>query len=152
LTRKLRDRAARLPNAATDPEAAVKQESAKVNDALRYTVAVEPQNYVAGKQQTFQALEARGFKLEYQWDAWKDPSTPYRGVNSTWRTPSGQLFEVQFHTPESYMVKSLPEIRAWYEEWRVAETLPERKAELMKLMYDKYGMAMPPKGVELNKP
>lgn len=152
LTRKLRDRAAGLPTGTIDPEGAVRQVSGKVNDALRYTISTEPGNYLTMKQQAYEILQARGYKFEYDWNAWGDPTTPYRGVNSTWRTPKGQLFEVQFHTPESYSVKSSPEIRAMYEEARAAGTAPERKTELEKLMYEKYGVVVPPPGVEVNKP
>jgi len=137
LTRKLLDRASSLPEANADPAGAVRQVSAKVNDALRYTVSIEPENYVAGKEQVYASLRARGYTFAYEWDAWGSPESPYRGVNSTWKTPNGQLFEVQFHTPESYVVKSSPEIRALYEEWRETGTSPERKAELLKMMYDK---------------
>ncbi|HET9834180.1 MAG TPA: hypothetical protein VFP91_20795, partial [Vicinamibacterales bacterium] len=140
------------PEAATDPAGAVKQVSADVNDALRYTVSLEPENYLSGKERAYALLRAKGNTFVREWNAWGDPDTPYRGVNSTWKTASGQLFEVQFHTPESYAVKSSVEIRALYEEWRAAGTSPERRAQLAKMMYDKYGAAMPPPGVDLNKP
>ena len=29
----------------------------------------------------------------------------YKGINTTFKTPEGQLFELQFHTPHSYHVK-----------------------------------------------
>jgi hypothetical protein len=33
------------------------------------------------------------------------PGSPYKGINTTFGTPDGQSFELQFHTPESFNTK-----------------------------------------------
>ena len=55
-------------------------------------------------QQAVDDFRSRGFEnvtFKNTWD-----SAGYKGMDSTWRDPvSGQVFEVQFHTPESFTAK-----------------------------------------------
>jgi hypothetical protein len=41
----------------------------------------------------------------YVRNSWNDQE--YKGINTRWRTLDGGLFEVQFHTPESFEAKQL---------------------------------------------
>jgi hypothetical protein len=145
LARKIEAWASRDPQAATDPEAACKAAAAKVNDALRYTVSVDPARYMATKNAAYARLAEQGYVLKSEWNAWdKTPATGYKGINSTFTMPEGQLFELQFHTPESFAMKS--ELHAMYEEWRASGTTPERRAELEAIMRDKFGTVPVPGG------
>ncbi|MGW2572816.1 hypothetical protein [Streptomyces sp. NPDC001537] len=75
-----------------------------VKDSIRYTVEFPTSNYVHGSQQAVDTLSAQGFEnitFKNTWD-----SAGYKGINSAWRDPiSGRIFEVQFHTPESFTAK-----------------------------------------------
>jgi hypothetical protein len=52
-------------------------------------------------------MQDQGFVKQEVKDNWTDP-TGYRGVNSTWLDPTtGQRFEMQFHTPESVVAKTV---------------------------------------------
>ncbi|GAA2488123.1 hypothetical protein [Streptomyces gobitricini] len=75
-----------------------------IKDSIRYTMEVPSHSYGRGVQQAVDDLQARGFEnvtFKNTWD-----SAGYKGINSTWRDPvSGQVFELQFHTPESFAAK-----------------------------------------------
>ena len=44
------------------------------------------------------------YRMIYSKNHWRD-DPEYKGINTRWVTPEGQLFEVQFHTAESYHAK-----------------------------------------------
>ena len=145
LARKLETRATpRVEMRGQAAGAAVEAEAERVNDAVRYTVCASPANYAGVCRSTVAELEARGFKAMTQprWNAWG--SDGYKGLNMTFRSPTGQLFEVQFHTPESFAVKT--ELHGLYEEWRKPSTPPARRAELSRVMNERYGAVAIPEG------
>ncbi|MEU1211267.1 hypothetical protein ABZ424_02140 [Streptomyces sp. NPDC005790] len=75
-----------------------------IKDSIRYTMEVPGKNYTHGVQQVINDLQAKGFEnvtFKNTWD-----SVGYKGINSTWRDPlSGQIFELQFHTADSFVAK-----------------------------------------------
>jgi hypothetical protein len=77
----------------------------QVNDVVRYTVQVPAEGYTVGVRQVVTRLRAEGFELASpSKNTWHEAG--YKGINSWWRDPgSGQLFEIQFHTPESFDAK-----------------------------------------------
>ncbi|MFG3282908.1 hypothetical protein [Streptomyces sp. NPDC048111] len=87
-----------------DPMLRPEDALADVKDSLRYTVELPAKDYAHGVQQAVDDFRSRGFEnvtFKNTWD-----SAGYKGINSTWRDPvSGQVFEVQFHTPESFTAK-----------------------------------------------
>ncbi|MGW5686918.1 hypothetical protein [Nonomuraea sp. NPDC003754] len=86
-------------------ERTVEQVTAKIPDALRYTYQFHHNDYVDGYREVCQRLEERGYELEFSRNSWSNAE--YKGINSRWRTPDGQMFEVQFHAPESFQAKQL---------------------------------------------
>jgi hypothetical protein len=75
-----------------------------IADAIRYTFCFVPDNYAAGYSDVSQRLESTGYRMVYSRNHWRD-DLEYKGINTRWVTQEGQLFEVQFHTPESYHAK-----------------------------------------------
>jgi hypothetical protein len=75
-----------------------------IKDSIRYTMEVPRGSYTRGVQQAIDDLQAKGFQnvtFKNTWD-----SAGYKGINSTWRDPvSGQVFELQFHTADSFAAK-----------------------------------------------
>ncbi|MEU8955562.1 hypothetical protein AB0C93_14785 [Streptomyces sp. NPDC048518] len=87
-----------------------------IRDSIRYTVEFPAQGYVHGVQNAVDTLRARGFENVTFKNTWDSPG--YKGINSTWRDPaSGRVFEVQFHTPESFVAKM--ETHVLYEKGRL---------------------------------
>ncbi|QQC89030.1 hypothetical protein [Streptomyces alfalfae] len=89
-----------LEDARLTPEGAL----ANIKDSLRYTVEIRTKDYSHGVQQAVNDLRTRGFENVTFKNTWE--GSGYKGINSTWRDPAtGQVFEVQFHTPESFAAK-----------------------------------------------
>ncbi|NRQ32953.1 hypothetical protein HII36_14035 [Nonomuraea sp. NN258] len=80
--------------------------SAKLHDGIRYTFTFSEDRYAKGVADTKKALEQRGFELVQQIPNWSEPGK-YKGVNTRWRGPDGQLFELQIHTPSSLWAKEV---------------------------------------------
>ncbi|MEV6598295.1 hypothetical protein AB0M36_15655 [Actinoplanes sp. NPDC051346] len=79
---------------------------AKARDNIRYTAVFETKDYVAGVQAAVRELKQKRFELVEAKNDWSPQSKRlYKGINLTWRDPqTGALFELQFHTPESFWV------------------------------------------------
>jgi hypothetical protein len=90
---------------AIKPERAVGKETDATPDALRYTYQFSNNSYVDGYRITCGQLQERGCRMLFSRNSWE--SHDYKGVNTRWRTAEGQLFEVQFHTAESFEAKQL---------------------------------------------
>jgi hypothetical protein len=78
--------------------------SGGMKDVVRYTVEVPTSDYAVEVAQAASGLRARGFEVVEWKNTWAKPG--YQGINSFWRDRStGQLLEIQFHTPESFEAK-----------------------------------------------
>ncbi|MEU7831266.1 MULTISPECIES: hypothetical protein [unclassified Nonomuraea] len=64
-----------------------------MHDGIRYTFTFTDDRYVKGVANAKAALEGKGFELVVQKPSWSD-SSKYKGINTRWRGPDGQLFEV----------------------------------------------------------
>lgn len=149
LTRKIADQAMANIDPTKSPEARIADEVKNVKDALRYTVQADTAHYTQTVTDAQNGLLAQGNTLVKSKNTWA-PGQPYRGLNTFWRTPDGQLFEVQFHTPESYMTKSANHVM--YEEGRLPTTTPERQAELNREMQrNADAIPMPPGALDIGR-
>ncbi|ALG09273.1 scabin-related ADP-ribosyltransferase [Kibdelosporangium phytohabitans] len=95
----------RLEGATTTPEEVLRG----IPDAIRYTFSLSTGDYTRGVVRITDDLRQRGFEEVRRTNFWNVgmDENPYQGINSRWRDPeSGLMFEVQFHTPESWHVKS----------------------------------------------
>jgi hypothetical protein len=90
-------------NTRQNPELSMNEIAGGQHDAIRYTFQFTSENYVQGYANVKQRLEDRGYELTFSRNSWNSPD--YKGLNTRWQTPEGQMFEVQFHTPESFSAK-----------------------------------------------
>lgn len=146
LTRKISDESAKSAKSFVDfgysideaVEKSIKRQSARNNDALRYTFLFPFEKYVFGFRQSLQKLKQNGFKVPENkiWNAWKNIGTVfdkgYRGINITLISSRKQIFELQFHTRASYELKT--ETHSFYEESRQKQTSHERKVEIAEII------------------
>ena len=96
-------------------------------DAIRYTFVYEEAKYTAGVYADCDRLESQGFQPVDRQNSWTDDQ--YKGINGRWREPgSGHLFEVQFHTQDSYDAKQVT--HAAYERIRDTSTPPGEVRQL----------------------
>jgi hypothetical protein len=66
-------------------------------------------------------------------NTWGSVNPTYKGVNTVWEAPSGEKFELQFHTQESFALKQ-GRLHELYEEDRQMSTTKERKGEIKQEM------------------
>jgi hypothetical protein len=89
---------------ATDHGTTPEEAAAKVTDALRYTMMAEPATLASTTRTTINTLEAAGYQVKA--DNFWVPGDAYNGLNADVKDlATGQTFELQFHTPESWHVK-----------------------------------------------
>ncbi|MQA13426.1 MAG: hypothetical protein GEV09_04405 [Pseudonocardiaceae bacterium] len=107
------------------PDLTEDQVVANIKDSVRYTIEVPQHNYTDGVLQGVNDLRSRGYENVTFKPTWDNPDT-YKGVNSTWRDPAtGRVFELQFHTPDSFNAKMAT--HDLYESERVVTTDLERQ-------------------------
>jgi hypothetical protein len=75
-----------------------------INDALRCTITYPSKDIGTGANKVMKQLEDAGYTKVKVKNTFK-PGSPYKGINTTFRAPDGQPFELQFHTPESFNTK-----------------------------------------------
>jgi hypothetical protein len=89
---------------ALEPDKPTAELAAEIHDGVRYTFTFPGEKYTDGVYDAEGKLRRRGYELQRRKPSWGD--SDYKGVNSRWGDPSsGVLFEVQFHTPESWEAK-----------------------------------------------
>ncbi|TCL74228.1 hypothetical protein EDC14_1004166 [Hydrogenispora ethanolica] len=117
------------------------------NDVIRYTAVADENSFYDLYQDVMGKLKAEGYELVKVKNTWNDDSNPYKGVNAILRSPGGQNFELQFHTPDSFDMKQ-NNLHVYYEEYRSDSTSAERKAELLRLMFKLSRELKKPKWIE----
>lgn len=95
-----------------------------MKDSVRYTFTMDGGGYADGVDTATDMMHRAGYEQVKWKPSWGDSG--YRGVNSFWRDPeTGQVFEAQFHTPESFEAKMVT--HDLYDQIRVLpEGHPER--------------------------
>ncbi len=112
-----------------DDPVSVPEALSEINDSVRYTFEVPDGNYSHGVQRAVDTLQAQGFENIKFKNTWGEGGYP--GINSTWRDPAtGQRFEVQFHSPDSFNAKM--STHETYEQLRLPGNSPERIEQLTK--------------------
>ena len=79
-----------------------------INDALRYTMVFEDANYAKNAQAILSELRAKGYstKVSNYWSSVaRKKAGGYQGINVVVTSPTGQRFELQFHTKLSLELK-----------------------------------------------
>ena len=75
-----------------------------IHDGIRYTFLLDAEDYSRGAMAACDLLAESGYELMVLKNTWG--SAEYRGVNTRWLDKvSGELFEVQFHTTQSWSAK-----------------------------------------------
>lgn len=120
---------------------------ATTNDVIRYTYQADKDHLVDSYNAVTRQIEAKGYSRIRVKNFWNDKRNPYNGVNAIYVSPTGQKFELQFHTPESFNLKN-NELHKLYEEQRLDSTTPERRVELIKEMFILSSKLIKPKGIE----
>jgi hypothetical protein len=117
---------------ADEPDSDAAEIVSRINDGVRYTYVFDEESYAPGVMEVCDLLTAAGFELYERKNAWVDETRSYQGVNSSWTDhQSEQLFEVQIHTPASWLAKQ--DSHKAYEVIEALSSTSEERAEAVKL-------------------
>lgn len=120
----------------------------EVKDIIRYTLTSPPDQLVDRAGQSIDAFSTNGYNTKGMKNYWLDSRSPYNGINSTLTAPSGQRFEVQYHTAESYALKN-GRLHALYEKQRIiADTTSAEFIRLQNEMFELSGRLVVPDRIE----
>jgi hypothetical protein len=89
---------------ARNPDKSCPELAKEVHDTIRYTLIFSVEDYTEGFWDAHSKVEAAGYELEVRRNSWT--SEEYKGNNTRWFDPASEkLFEIQFHTQESWEAK-----------------------------------------------
>ncbi|RVL88284.1 hypothetical protein CN136_37035, partial [Sinorhizobium meliloti] len=83
----------------------LEEATAGVNDALRYSVALDPQDFTVGLRGVLASLDDQGHVRVKSTNTFTKRRPAFKAVNVTLRSPKGALWEIQFHTPQTFALK-----------------------------------------------
>lgn len=118
--------------------------SNKVTDILRYTNVSEPSKLSNDYFKIVEGLKNKGYNVIEVTNSFGTPG--YKGINTLVKSPDGYIFELQYHTPESFRIKELN--HKLYEEFRLDSTNLSRKKELAKMMNDIFNKVKLPRDID----
>lgn len=76
----------------------------KLKDGLRYTYVIESDKYTNTTRNIIDSLNKQGYNTYTLKNTWNKEG--YKGINATFIDNSGNKFEIQFHTEESFVEKT----------------------------------------------
>lgn len=94
----------RIQSIATAKKMSQADAAASITDALSYTLSVDPKEYQNFVQSTLDSYRSQGFTVQTT-NAWT-PGSSSVGINAVLTTPTGEHFEVQFHTPMTLEIQA----------------------------------------------
>jgi hypothetical protein len=111
----------------TEPDRPAANLASEIHDGIRYTYIIDFEHYSAEVDEARRLLSADGYEEVAFKPNWS--SDEYKGINSQWRDPAnGHLFEVQFHTQDSWEAKQ--KTHDAYEKIESPRTSPADRANL----------------------
>lgn len=90
---------------ALEPDESVSEIIDRIPDKIRYTYQLSSDSYTDGYWAADTQLTHQGNTLVLRKNMWEGQE--YKGINTRWMSAEGHVFEVQFHTPESFAAKQL---------------------------------------------
>ncbi|WP_123901214.1 fibronectin type III domain-containing protein [Flavobacterium davisii] len=120
-----------------------------MNDVLRYTTTFDDATFVKGIENTLNDLKDKGYEVVKLKNTFVDGSM-YKGININMKNPNGQIFELQFHTPNSFNMKQNIN-HTLYEEYRLLDENSTRAIELKNLMINNSNSVINPINVQTIK-
>jgi len=130
-----------------DMEVSLEEAAANIKDALRYTLIIEENDYTELTRKTLDKLTEKGYSVYAFKNYWANDSIDYQGINCNLKTSDGMIFELQFHTKESYFTKS-KKTHKYYEIIRSESASDEEKAEASRKQSELFALIPVPAGVK----
>ena len=118
----------------------------KIRDAIRYTTVFKEKDFVTRYKAMQYLLAIKGYKTIVVKNTWKNDSA-YKGVNTFIQNENGDVFEMQYHTQQSFDVKN-GLLHKLYEQFRDLKTPIHEKEKLLLEMRKLSSKIKIPEGVE----
>lgn len=119
----------------------------KIRDAIRYTTVFKEGDFVTRYKAMQYLLAIKGYKTIVVKNTWKNDSA-YKGVNTFIQNEDGDVFEMQYHTQQSFDVKN-GLLHKLYEKFRDPKTPIHEKDKLLLEMRKLSSKIKVPEGIEL---
>lgn len=119
----------------------------KIRDAIRYTTVFKEGDFVTRYKAMQYLLVIKGYKTIIVKNTWKNDSA-YKGVNTFIQNEDGDVFEMQYHTQQSFDLKN-GLLHKLYEQFRNPKTPFHEKEKLLLEMRKLSSKIKVPKGIEL---
>ena len=78
----------------------------EMKDIVRYTGVTSRDKLTQSTLACFSDFKRKGYKILEVKNTWVDKNAIYKGIGVFFVSPNGLIFEMQFHTAESYRAKS----------------------------------------------
>jgi hypothetical protein len=119
----------------------------EIKDIVRYTLGTEPDSLVDKTLQSIDKLGQEGYNTVRIKNTWGVGSS-YNGINTFIKDPNGQVFEMQYHTKESFDLKN-GELHELYERQRkITDDESEEYLEIEDKMIELSSKLTFPKNIE----
>ena len=119
----------------------------EVKDIIRYTLGSDVNNLSDKTLQTIEKFEQDGYNTIRIRNTWASGSS-YNGINTSIKASNGQIFEMQYHTKESFDLKN-GELHDFYERQRkITDDESEEYLELEDKMIELSSKLTFPKNIE----
>lgn len=132
----------KLTKVVTDDGVPFVMAAQKIHDVLRYTMTLDAKNYSQSIPSALASLTQKGYTVKKFNNAWGGKY--YQGINVQLSSPEGTIFELQFHTPQSFQIKQAS--HAVYEIRRNPASTPEQVAEAKQRSLDYNAQVIEPAG------
>lgn len=103
----------------------IKETTNQINDILRYTMINDDESFTYKYFKIIEKMKEKGYNIIRVKNTFVDGVT-YKGINTLVQTKSGDIFELQFHTPESIKVKE-DDLHKIYEKQRLLDKDKDKK-------------------------
>ena len=123
----------------------LQEAASNIGDSVRYTLLCPEATYSTDVVESLEELVSKGYKIRKFKNTFT--SDVYRGINVSMESPDGTVFELQFHTDESFNTKENLN-HLFYEIARNDFTSPEAKTLANRIMKQNTTSVKIPEGVE----
>jgi SPP1 gp7 family putative phage head morphogenesis protein len=108
----------------------------EVKDILRYTYSSNPIELTERTLKSIDVYHNMGYNTVEVKNSWLDSLDPYNGINTTIQSPSGQKFELQYHTPESFAIKDGKMHKLYEKQQSLTDTSSKEYMDLTDQMFE----------------
>nr|DAK82175.1 MAG TPA: minor capsid protein [Caudoviricetes sp.] len=119
----------------------------KIRDVIRYTTVFKEKDFVTRYKAMQYLLAIKGYKTIVVKNTWRNDSA-YKGVNTFIQNEDGDVFEMQYHTQQSFDLKN-GLLHKLYEQFRNPKTPFHEKEKLLLEMRKLSSKIKVPEGIEL---